>query len=147
MPDENQQVSTHLSTNHRRVVSIRMRLLEESCFRLLELFRGVDSIFISRRALPAEKAERIKAGVNELRTLMGQAKSDLGLESTIEDSNREAAALVAAMTTSIEELHPRALKGYGTLPGPTERYLEDRLIELLRVMKKIEQALDQPALS
>jgi hypothetical protein len=138
MANENQSLSTQLSSNHRRVISIRMRLLEESCFRLLDLFRSVDSIFIKRRALPNHRAKKVETGVREMRSLMAQVKSDLGLESSEEDAGREAAALVAAMTTSIEELHPHYLKGYGTVPDPTANFLEERVSDLLQVMKKIE---------
>jgi hypothetical protein len=144
MPDENLQSLPPMSGNHRRVLSIRFRLLEEYCLRLMDLFQGSDTIFISRRALPGHKAHEIGAGVRELRALMAQVKSDLGLETRNEDGAREAAALVAAMTTSVEELHPHALKGYGALPGPTAAYLEKRLADLHKVMKRIEHSLGKP---
>jgi hypothetical protein len=144
MPDENQPLPSKLSSNHRRVISIRMRLLEESCFRLLDLFRAVETIFILRQPLPKQKSEKVNTGVQELRSLMNQMKSDLGLNCSNEDANREAAALMAAMTTSIEELHPHHLKGYGSVPEPAAKYLEIRLNDLLEVMKRINQALDKP---
>jgi len=144
MPEEKQPSPSQLSSNHRRVISIRMRLLEESCFRLLDLFRAVETIFIQRQPLPNQKSEKVNTRVQELRSLMDQMKSDLGLYCSNEDANREAAALVAAMTTSIEELHPHHLKGYGSVPEPTAKYLEIRLNELLEVMKKIKQVLDTP---
>ncbi|HEV2233168.1 MAG TPA: hypothetical protein VGV68_07170 [Terriglobia bacterium] len=144
MPDENRPLPSQLSSNHRRVISIRMRLIEESCFRLLDLFRAVETIFILRQPLPMQKSEKVNTGVQELRSLMNQMKSDLGLYCSNEDAHREAAALMAAMTTSIEELHPHHLKGYGSIPDPVAKYLEIRLSNLLQVMKKIKRVLDTP---
>ena len=141
MREENQTTRPQLSGNHRRVLSIRLRLLEESCFRLLDLFHGVDSIFTLRQALPKEREEMVETGVQELRSLMAHIKSHLGLECSMEDASREAAALMAAMTTSIEELHPHYLKGYGEVPEPTSRYLETRLEDLMQALRRIEQAL------
>jgi len=67
MPDENRPLPSHLSSNHRRLISIRLRLLEESCFRLLDLFRAVETIFILRQTLPKQKSEKVNNRVQELR--------------------------------------------------------------------------------
>jgi hypothetical protein len=141
MPDENPPLASQLSSNHRRVISIRMRLLEESCFRLLDLFRAVETIFSLRQPLPQQRSEKVKVGVQELLSLMDQMKLDLGLDSSKENASREAAALMAAMNTSIEELHPHYLKGYGAVPESTAKYLETRLDDMLRALTKIEQSL------
>ena len=76
--------------------------------------------------------------------LMAKVKSDLGLQTWNEDGSREAAALVAAMTTSVEELHPHSLKGYGILPEPIANYMEGRLTEIGQVVKRIDQCLAKP---
>ena len=145
MPDQIPPLPSQVGSNHRRVLSIRLRLLEEYCLRLMDLFNGEDSIFISRRALPKQMADKFGTEVGELRALMSQVKSDLGLETRNEDGAREAAALVAAMMTSVVELHPHALKGYGSLPDPIALYLENRLAELHQVMKRIERSLEKLA--
>lgn len=143
MTDELPALRSQVSGNHRRVISVRMRLLEESCLRLLDLFRPLETTLTSRRALPQEKEEEVERMALELRSKISQVKSELGLERAHQDGEREARAVVAAMTTDIEELHPDYLKGYGQVPDGLALYLEIRINELLGLMRKIGQALSK----
>lgn len=133
-----------VSPNHRRVISVRLRLLEESGLRLLDLFREVDSTLTRRRSLPKEKAAQLERLVLDLRSKLAQINSDLALERATRDAAREAGALVAAMTINVEELHPQYLKGYGDVPEALATYLELRIAELLRVLNEMDQALGNP---
>jgi hypothetical protein len=130
------------SDNHRRVISVRMRLLEESCLRLLDLFRAVDMAFTSRLPLPREKAAEVERLVQEVRTRISQIKSDLALARAHADARREASAMVTAMNVNLEELRPRFLKGYGRVPDSLARYLETQIDDLMGVTERIHQILN-----
>ncbi|HEX5412466.1 MAG TPA: hypothetical protein VFZ27_11480 [Terriglobia bacterium] len=45
------------------------------------------------------------------------------------------------MITSVEELHPRYLKGYGSMPESISRYLKERLKEIADALNKISRTL------
>lgn len=130
-----------LSANHRRVISVRLRLLEESCLRLLDLSRNYEATLTSRRALPQDRAREVKALVDEVRAKISQMVPELGLERAHLDARREANALVAAIATDIEELDPHSLRGYGAVPEPLTEYLNVRTGELLETTKRIGDAL------
>ncbi|HVA00276.1 MAG TPA: hypothetical protein VMV34_01340 [Terriglobia bacterium] len=113
-----------MSANHRRVLSVRMRLLEDYCCQLLELFRPAEPGGASGLFLPPEKAEKVESALRDFRSRIGRIKAELDLEHIHQNARREAVALVATMITNVEELHPHYLKGYGTVPEPLARYLQ-----------------------
>jgi len=133
-----------VSSNHRRVLSVRMRLLEESSLRLLELFHDVDSTMTKRKGLPLDKAQQIQRLVLDLRSKIRRMKVDLALEESRVDVMKEAVALIGTMNVSVEELHPNYLKGYGKVPAPLASYVENQISALLRVLDEINQILNKP---
>lgn len=145
MPDELQALKSEVSANHRRVISVRMRLLEQSCLKLLDLLRGVESTLNSRSALPQEKAKEVEQLVLAVRSKIARIKADLGLESYRQNAVREAGALVAAMAINVEELHPDYLKGYGQVPETIALYLEHRMREFLGLIQQVNAALGNAA--
>ena len=130
-----------ISSNHRRVISVRVRLLEEYCLHLIELFRPFESTFTSRTQLPQEKAEVIRQGIAAFRSKIGKINTDLGLEHAYRNAKQEAAALVITMLTTVEELHPHHLKGYGEVPQPLNDYLVERLKDLLQTLETLDRIL------
>jgi hypothetical protein len=132
---------TSMSANHRRVLSVRMRLLEDYCLQLLELFRPIESSLTSRSALPPEKAEKLERALGAFRSRISRVKSELELEHVHQNVKREAAALLATMITNVEELHPRYLKGYGTVSEPLTRYLQGCLKDLARELENVNRIL------
>jgi len=48
MEPQTQPVIDEISSNHRRILSVRLRLLEEDCFSLLDLFHTEARILLER---------------------------------------------------------------------------------------------------
>jgi hypothetical protein len=144
MESQAQPFIDEVSGNHRRILSVRLRLLEEGCFKLLDLFRTETHSLLERQALPGEKADEMKELSAQLRAKIAGIKADLHLEPAQLDPQRVARALVATMTVGMEELHPDYLKGYGEVPDTLASYLESRLEEMLAVMKKINMVVERP---
>lgn len=136
-----QRLESLISHNHRRVISVRMRLLEEYATQLLELFKPFEAELTSRDPLPQGMAEKVEREISALRSMIRAMKAELGLEHCERSAPREAAALVSTMITYIEELHPRYLKGYGLMPEPISRYLKDRLKGLADALNNISRTL------
>jgi hypothetical protein len=134
-------LSQAVSSNHRRALSVRLRLLEEASGQLLSLFQSTEGILLTRQGLPGEKQAEIAVQAGRLRALIARAKVDLGLETAHRDAAREADAVISAMTVNIEETDPRYLKGYGPVPPPLGEYLEELVKQLLEIMGQIRRAL------
>ena len=139
MPDE--RLQSLIGHNHRRVISVRMRLLEEYSLRLMELFEPLESELTSRAPLPKGAAEHMEREITALQSRIREMKIELGLEPSERSARREAAALVSTMITYVEELHPRYLKGYGSMPEPISRYLKERLKGFTETLDKISRVL------
>ncbi len=129
--------SLELSANHRGVISVRLRSLEESALHLLDLFRRPDSTLTLRPALPQERAAEVRRRVTELRGLISCVKLDLGMEHVELDDRREAVALLADMTVNVEELDAHDLKGYGSAPYELARDLRVWQMETLEIIEGI----------
>lgn len=132
-----QQLRSEIGPNHRRVLSVRLRLLEEYSLQLMELFQPLESVLTSRSPLPAEMIAEMESEIAALQSRISEMKQDLGLEQSSRSAMREAAALISTMTTYVEELHPRYLKGYGSIPDPLSRYLKECLKGLSQTLNKI----------
>jgi hypothetical protein len=130
-----------MNSHHRRVISVRLRLLENYCRSFLELFRPLESSLMRRIPLPEEKAEEIQRLVTEMNARISNMQAELGLESHTLDARRQAAALVSTMGVDLEELYPRYLKGYGEVPPLLAEYLEERLGDCLGCIARMHQAL------
>ena len=144
MESQPQPFLDEVSNNHRRILSVRLRLLEEGCFKLLDLFRPETHSLSQRPALPGEKANEMRALSAQLQARMAGMKADLHLEPAQLDPQRVARALVSAMYVGIEELYPEYLKGYGEVPEVLASYLTSSVGEMLAIMKKINRALERP---
>ena len=131
------QLRSEIGPNHRRVLSVRLRLLEEYSIQLMELFQPFESVLTSRSPLPAEMIAEMEREIAALQSRISEMKQDLGLEQSSRSAMREAAALISTMITYVEELHPRYLKGYGSIPDPLSRYLKECLKGLSQTLNKI----------
>lgn len=130
-----------IGSNHRRVISVRLRLLEEYSLRLLELFEPLESELTTRDPLPKGMTHQMEREIATLQSRIRNMKADLGLEHSERSARREAAALVSTMITYVEELHPRYMKGYGSMPEPVSHYLIERLKALTETLDKISRTL------
>jgi hypothetical protein len=133
-----------VSGNHRRILAVRLRLLEEDCFSLLDLFHTEAHSLLERGALPEERADEVRELSAQLRARIAKMKADLQLEPAQLDPERVARALVTSMSVGIEELYPEYLKGYGKVPEALASYLRSSVEGMLAIMKKINRALEGP---
>ena len=136
-----QPLHSLIGQNHRRVISVRMRLLEEYSLRLLELFEPLEAELTTRTPLPRGMTEQMEREIASLQSKIHAMKTELDLEHSRRSARREAAALVSTMITYVEELHPRYLKGYGSIPDPVSRYLKESLKGLSDALEKINRTL------
>ena len=142
MEPQTQPSIDEVSGNHRRILAVRLRLLEEDCFKLLDLFHTEARSLFERGALPEERADEIRELSAQLRARIAKMKADLQLEPAQLDPERVAHALTTSMSVGIEELYPEYLKGYGTVPEALASYLRSSVVEMLAISKRINRALE-----
>jgi hypothetical protein len=141
MPEQTEALKAQVSGNHRRVISVRLRALEEACDQLEGLSRPFDRTLTVRSELPPRVSTKLDGLLGGLRTKIAEMKAELDLDRTEIDPAREAGALVASMMVNVEELHPRYWKSYGSVPETLTRYLLARLEDLLRTLQATERVL------
>ncbi len=136
-----------IRSDHRRVLSDRLRSVEQDCVQLLELLRPFDSALIRRRALPHEKAGSFQRLIADLRSKIVLMADNLGLQRALQDAAQEAKLLTTRMSASVAEMHPDRLAEYGPVPDDLAQYLEAHVEALEVIVAKISQLLAKPALA
>ena len=133
---------SEITNDQSRLIAAHLRTLEESCMRLLELFRPFDSSLLRRQPLPQDKAEVLHRMVARLRSRVSEAAWDLGLSRAHQDARREAASLVATMDDNLREL--LHLRDGNELPEGRAEYLTRLAQELQRIVTEIDRAVGKP---
>ena len=78
-----QPLQSLIGHNHRRVLSVRMRLLEEYSLRLMELFEPLEAELTSRAPLSKGTAEQMEREIAALQSRIHEMKTELGLEPSV----------------------------------------------------------------
>jgi len=130
---------SEITNDQRRLIAAPLRTLEESCLRVLGLFRHFDSSLVRRQPLPQEEAEQLQRLVAHLRSRISQAAWDLGLQRAHQDARREAATLVATMDENLCEL--LRLRDRDGVPADLAEYLERLAPELQHIVTDIDRVV------
>ena len=130
---------SEITNEQRRLIAAHLRILEESCSRLLELFRPFDLTLVRRQPLPQEKAEQLQRLVARLHSRISQTAWDLGLKRTHQDARREAASLVATMDENLREL--LRLRDRNGVPEDRADYLDRLAQELQHIVTDIDRVV------
>jgi endonuclease III len=136
------RLKSEIANDQRRLIAAHLRTLEESCLRLLEMFRPFDSSLVRRQPLPQGKAEQLQRLVAHLRSRISQAAWDLGLQRAHQDARREASSLVATMDENLREL--LRLRDRNGVPEDRAEYLEKLAQELQHTVTDIDRVVGKP---
>ena len=136
------RLKSEIANDQRRLIAAHLRTLEESCLRLLEMFRPFDSSLVRRQPLPQGKAEQLQRFVARLRSRISQAAWDLGLQRAHQDARREASSLVATMDENLREL--LRLRDRNGVPEDRAEYLEKLAQELQHTVTDIDRVVGKP---
>jgi endonuclease III len=136
------RLKSEIANDQRRLIAAHLRTLEESCLRLLEMFRPFDSSLVRRQPLPQGKAEQLQRLVAHLRSRISQAAWDLSLQRAHQDARREASSLVATMDENLREL--LRLRDRNGVPEDRAEYLEKLAQELQHTVTDIDRVVGKP---
>lgn len=136
-----------LGENHRRVVSVLLRGLEQACDEIdatlrespgaLRLVR--DDLTPAQHSALQQMTERIRG---EIRRLAGEIE----LDTSVGSQRRTILALLSACVINLQESEPKKLGGYGEMSPEAEARLSSefqRLIELLQQIAAIVEHADE----
>lgn len=135
-----------LGENHRRVVSVLLRGLEQAC----------DEIDATRHELPGTlrrvRDDLTTAQHSALQQMTGRVRgeirrlaSEIELDTSVGSQRRTVLALLSACVVNLEESEPKKLHGYGEMSPEAEARLASefqRLIELLQHVAAIVERTD-----
>jgi hypothetical protein len=130
-----------LGENHRRVVSVLLRGLEQACDEIEAAFLGSpgalhrihDDLSPKQRSALHEMTERVRGEIHRL-------ASEIELDTLIRSQCRTILALLSASIVNLEESEPKKLRGYGPMSPEAEARLSSefqRLIELFEQMAAV----------
>ena len=130
-----------LSENHRRVVSVLLRGLEQACDEIEATFRQAPGMLdrIHDDLSPAQR-ERLRDSVLCVRGEIRRLTAEIELDASFRSQRRTILALLSSSIVNLEESEPMKLRGYGPMSPQAEARLSaeiQRLIELLEQMSVI----------
>lgn len=127
-----------LGENHRRVVSVLLRGLEQMCdeieARLAEVpgvLRQVKSdLSPAQSAALREMAARVREEIRRLNT-------EIELDAAVRSPRRAILALLSASIGNLEESDSKRLRGYGPLASEAAARLDDELSRLIALLEEM----------
>lgn len=130
-----------LGENHRRVVSVLLRSLEQACDEIDASFREspgtlrriYDDLSPAQRSTLREMTQRVRGEIRRL-------ASEIELDTSVGSQRRTVLALLSSSIVNLEESEPRKLRGYGSMSPEAEARLGKefhRLVALFEQMAAI----------
>lgn len=127
-----------LGENHRRVVSVLLRGLEQMCYEIearLEEAPGVlrqvkSDLSAAQGAALREMTARVREEIRRLNT-------EIELDAAIRSPRRTILALLSTSIVNLEESDSKRLRGYGPLASEAAVRLDDELSRLVALLEEM----------
>jgi hypothetical protein len=130
-----------LGENHRRVVSVLIRGLEQACDEIDATFReSPGALRHVENDLSSKQRSNLREMTDRVRGEIHRIASEVELDTSIRSQRRTILALLSSCIVNLEEFEPKKLRGYGEMSREVEASLSSefqRLIELLERMAAI----------
>ncbi|HKW87320.1 MAG TPA: hypothetical protein VJN21_01035 [Candidatus Acidoferrales bacterium] len=133
-----------LGENHRRVVSVLLRGLEQACDEIEATFRESsgtlrrihDDISSHQRDALRELTARLRAEIRRL-------ASEIELDTSVGSQRRTILALLSASIVNLEESEPKKLRGYGAMSPEAESRLAGEFERLISLFEQMASLVEQ----
>jgi hypothetical protein len=126
-----------LGENHRRVVSVVLRSLEQMCGEIdgwLERKSGV--LFRIHGDLTKDQRAALRALTPRLRGELRRLQGEIELEAAVQSLRGTMVALLSANIVNVEDTDASYLAGYGRLPEEVSRKLDHEFKRLLAILEE-----------
>lgn len=133
-----------LGENHRRVVSVLFRGIEQTCDEIDAAFRESPSalrhvardLSSAQRAALREMTERVRSEIQRL-------ASEIELDISIRSQRRIILALLSSCIVNLEESQPKKLRGYGPMSPEVEARLSSEFQRLIEMLERMAAIVDE----
>ena len=133
-----------LGENHRRVVSVLLRGLEQACDEIEATFRESpgtlrrihDDLSPAQRSALRELTQRVRGEIRRL-------ASEIELDTSIGSQRRTVLALLSASIVNLEESEPQKLRGYGVMLPEAESRLGKEFHHLVSLFEQMAAIVEQ----
>jgi hypothetical protein len=133
-----------LGENHRRVVSVLMRGIDQMCSEVDASLE--ESSGILQRVLDdvsrAQKRE-LRSMTASIRAEIGRVASEIELDTGVLSKRRKVSALISASIVNVEESDPQKLRGYGPLSDSAMKRLQDEFGRLHTLLERMAAILEE----
>jgi hypothetical protein len=133
-----------LGENHRRVVSVLMRGIDQMCGEVDAALE--ESSGILQRVLDDVSRTQKKELCNMTRSIraeIGRVASDIELDTGVLSKRRKVSALISSSIVNVEESDPQKLRGYGPLSDSAVKRLQEEFGRLHTMLERMAAVLEE----
>ncbi|HEV2488513.1 MAG TPA: hypothetical protein VGT03_01800 [Candidatus Acidoferrales bacterium] len=133
-----------LGENHRRVVSVLLRGLEQACEEIDASFRESPGTLrrIQDDLSPAQRST-LRGMTQRVRGEIRRLASEIELDTSIGSQRRTVLALLSASIVNLEESEPKKLRGYGSMSKEAEDRLAQEVQRLIGLFEEMAVVVEQ----
>ena len=133
-----------LGENHRRVVSVLLRGLEQACDEIEAAFRETPGLLDRiHDDLSADQRERLREMVRRVRSEIRRLAGEIELDASSRSQRRTILALLSASIINLEESDPKKLRGYGPMSPQAEARLSSEIQLLIEMFEQMSAIVEQ----
>jgi hypothetical protein len=136
-----------LSENHRRSISITLRLVDKTLCEWDDWARGrvrVGVMYRQRNTFSSQQRSQLQNKIANIRQLIARLRDDLQLETSTVGTGQSIVGQAALLWEMLVELNSRSLGGYGKVSEQLASYLDPIGNELAEGMNEIARFFSQP---
>jgi hypothetical protein len=127
-----------LGENHRRVISVVMRGLEQMADDIERWMEKKPGLLIRREQdLSPAQQSRLRTLAAELRRELVRIAGELELSPAVQSPGRSISALLSAMLVQLEESDSKRLRGYGRMPEEAAEKLDGEISHLIALLEQM----------
>lgn len=133
-----------LGENHRRVVSVLMRGVEQMCSEVdasLEESSGILQRMLDDVSRTQKK--ELRSMTVSIRAEVARVASEIELDTGVLSRRRKIAALISASIVNVEESDPQKLRGYGPLSDLAMRRLQEEFSRLHTLLEQMAAIVEE----
>lgn len=134
-----------LGENHRRVVSVILRGLEQACDEIdATLHESPGTLRRVRDDLTPAQHSALQQMTGRVRGEVRRLASEIELDTSVGSQRRTILALLSACVINLQESEPKKLRGYGEMSQEAEARLTSEFQRLIDLLQQVAAIVEQP---
>lgn len=127
-----------LGENHRRVISVLLRGLEQMCDEIEARLAEVPGVLCQVKSdLSPAQGVALREMTARVRGEIRRLNAEIELDAAVRSPRRAILALLSASIVNLEESNSKRLRGYGALASEAATRLDDELNRLVALLEEM----------